>query len=370
MRIITSTTALSLAVGFAAAISTGVGRWVSSFFNLRGILTPARATIVRTAGFAVLAFAASTAGAQEKVRIAGNSPIDHSTSIAMEQVFKKELVRLSNGKLDVDVFPAMQLGGAKENVDAVRSGALLMTWVGAAFLTGIVPELEAISLPFLFPSREVAFKVVDGPVGQLLDRKLGDKGFILLGWMDLGPRHVTNSKRPIKNLADLKGLKIRLQPNETHLATFRALGANPVALDAKEIFPALQQGVVDGQENPYPIIQTFHFDEVQKYLSNTGHFYDFFAVIANRRQFEAMKPEDQKAIRTAMAAAVQYQRKLSGELDGKALAELKKKMQYDELTPQARAELRKATAGVVDTLKKRIGAELIDRVLAEVEKSK
>ena len=328
-----------------------------------------RTVLARATACIAFALAATGAGAQEKIRIAGNFATEHSSSIAMEQVFKKELARLSGGRLDVDIFPAMQLGGAKENVDAVRSGALFMTWVGAAFLTRIVPELEAVSLPFQYPSREVAFKVVDGPVGELLDEKLGAKGFISLGWMELGFRHVTNSKRPVRSLADLNGLKIRMQPNETHLATFRALGANPVALDIKELYSALEQGVVDGQENPYSIILANRFGEVQKYLSNTGHFFDFISVVANRRRFQSMKPEDQKVIRAAMAAAVARQRSLAIELDAKALEELKKKMQYDALPPQAREELRKASSGVVDTVKKRVGAQLVDRVLAEVGKA-
>ena len=318
---------------------------------------------------ALIAFA-SAAGAQEKIRIAGNFATEHTSSVAMEKVFKSELARLSNNQLGVDIFPAMQLGGAKENVDAVRSGALFMTWVGVAFLSRIVPELEAISLPFLMPNREVALKVVDGAVGQLIDQKYGEKGFISLGWMELGSRHVTNSKRSIKSMADLKGLKIRMQPLETHLATFRALGANPVAMDVKELYSAMQQGVVDGQENPYPIISANRYSEVQKYLSNTGHFFDFIAIVANRKQLEAIKPEHEKAVRGAMAAAVAYQRKIAAEADHKALEELKKKMQYDEVSPQAREEMRKASAGVVDQVKKRIGAELVDRVLAEVAKAR
>jgi tripartite ATP-independent transporter DctP family solute receptor len=318
---------------------------------------------------AVLAGAlAAPSLAEDKIRIAGNFATEHSSSIAMEQVFKTELARLTNKQLTVDIFPAMQLGGAKENVDAVRSGSLFMTWVGAAFLTRIVPELEAVSLPFLFPSREAAFKTIDGPVGQLLDQKLGDKGFISLGWMELGSRNVTNSKRPIKSMADLKGLKIRLQPNETHLATFRALGTNPVAMDVKELYSALEQGVVDGQENPYSIIQAGRFGEVQKYLSNTGHFFDFIAIVANRKQFQALKPEYQQAVRTAMSAAIAHQRKLAVELDNKALEELKKKMQYDTLSPQAIEEMRTATVLVVEQVKKRAGPELVDRVVAEAHK--
>ena len=313
---------------------------------------------------------AAPAAAQEKIRVAGNFATEHSSSIAMEKVFKAELARLSNNQLGVDIFPAMQLGGAKENVDAVRSGALFMTWVGVAFLSRIVPELEAISLPFLMPNREVAFKVIDGEVGQLIDKRYAEKGFISLGWMELGSRQVTNSRRPLRAIADFKGLKIRMQPLETHLATFRALGANPVAMDIKELYSALQTGVMDGQENPFAIIQANRYFEVQKFVSKTGHFYDFIAIVANRKQLEAMKPEHQKAIRGAMTAAVAYQRKIAADLDAKAVDELKKRMQYNELPPQVREEMRKASAGVVDQVKARIGADLVDRVLAEVAKAR
>jgi len=305
------------------------------------------------------------AAAQEKIRVAGNFAVEHSSSRAME-MFKAELAKLTNNQLQADLFPAMQLGGAKENVDGVRAGTIFMTWVGTAFLSRVVPELEAVSLPFVFKDRDAAFRTVDGRVGQLLDQKLGDKGFVSLGWMELGSRHVTNGKRPIKTLADLKGLKIRMQPNETHLASFRALGANPVAMDVKELYSALQQGVVDGQENPYSIILANRYFEVQKYVSDTGHFFDYINIVANKRQFEAMKPEFQKAIRQAMAAAVQYQRKLAREGGDAALAELQKHgMQFDSVTPALREDMRKATSAIVEDVKKRVGAQLVDAVLAE-----
>lgn len=317
------------------------------------------------AGAVALAFPAF---AQQKLQIAGNFATEHSSSVAVEQVFKKELARLTSNQLQVDVFPAMQLGGAKENVDAVRSGTLAITWVGAAFLSRIAPELEAVSLPFLFRDRETAFRVIDGPVGDAIDKKLHEKGFVALGWMELGMRHLTNSKGPIRSMADLKGLKIRLQPNETHLATFRALGANPVAMDVKELYSALEQRVVDGQENPYTVISANRYNEVQKNLSNTAHFFDLIPVVASKKVFDAMKPEHQKAVREAMAAAVAHQRKLAAEQDARHLAELKAKMTYTEIPQAALDEMRRASAPVIEGVKKRAGAALVDQVLAEAAK--
>jgi tripartite ATP-independent transporter DctP family solute receptor len=316
-----------------------------------------------------VALCASAAVAQEKIRIAGNFSVEHSSSVAIEQ-FKKDVESATGGKVIVEVFPAMQLGGAQENVTQVRAGTIMMTWVGMAFLSRTVPELEAVSLPFLFPNREVAYKVMDGPIGQLIDQKMADKGFISLGFMELGPRQVTNSVRPIKTMADLKGLKIRLQPNETHLATFRALGANPVAMDIREVYSAMEQKVIDGHENPYALIIDSRFYEVQKYVSNTSHFFDFIAVVANRKRFEALAPEHQKAIKAAMQKAVASQRAAATRADATALAELQKKgMQYDAMPASEREAMRKATAGVVDDIKKRVGPELVDRVLLEVKQA-
>lgn len=308
------------------------------------------------------------AAAQQKLQIAGNFATEHPSSVAVDQVFKKEIARLTHNQLQVDMFPAMQLGGAKENVDAVRSGTLALTWVGAAFLSRIVPELEAVSLPFIFPNRETAYRVIDGPVGDAIEAKLQAKGFTSLGWMELGMRHITNSRGPIKTMADLKGLKLRLQPNETHLATFRALGANPVAMDVKELYSALEQRVVDAQENPYTVINASRYSEVQKQLSNSGHFFDFIAVVASKKAFEQLKPEHQKAVREAMVSTIAFQRKLAAENEAKSLAELKAKMTFTEIAPTAIEEMRKASLPVIEDVKKRAGADLVNQVLAETAK--
>lgn len=318
-------------------------------------------------GLLVAGLASSAAHAQEKLRIAGNFAPDHSSSIAMQQ-FKKDVEAASKGTLQIEVFDNMQLGGAAENVSQTRSGTIHMTWVGMAFLSRTVPELEAVSLPFMFPSREVAYKVMDGAVGDLIEGKMADKGFVSLGFMELGARQVTNSVRPIKAMADLKGMKIRMQPNETHLATFRALGANPLAMDIKEVYSAMEQKVIDGHENPYALILASRFNEVQKHVSNTAHFFDFIAVVANKRKFDSLSPEHKKIVQTAMTNAIAAQRTMATKADAESLAELQKKgMTYTEMPASEREAMKKATAGVVDDVKKRVGGTLVDQVLAAVK---
>jgi TRAP-type transport system periplasmic protein len=331
-------------------------------------LTSVRRTAL-AAGLMALFFGWGSALAQEKLRIAGNFAPDHSSSIAMQQ-FKKEVEAASKGTLQIEVFDNMQLGGAAENVSQTRSGTIHMTWVGMAFLSRTVTELEAVSLPFLFPNREVAYKVMDGAVGDLIEGKMADKGFTSLGFMELGARQVTNSQRPIKTMADLKGLKIRLQPNETHLATFRALGANPLAMDIKEVYSAMEQKVIDGHENPYALILTSRFNEVQKHLSNTSHFFDFIAVVANKKKFDSLSPDHKKILQTAMSNAIAAQRTMATKADSESLAELQRKgMTYTEMPASEREAMRKATAGVVDDVRKRVGGTLVDQVLDAVRKA-
>ena len=313
-----------------------------------------------------LSFAATTGSAQTVLRVAGNFPEEHTATGAME-IFKEEVESLTNGDIVVQNFPAMQLGGASENVDQVRSGAIFAVFTSIAYFTRSVPELEAVSLPFLFNSREAAFSVMDGEVGDVMDAALLEEGFVNLGYMELGFRHATNSARPLTSLEDFEGLDIRLQPNEVHLDTFRAIDANPQPLDISELYSALQQGVLDGQENPYNIIYTRRFFEVQEYLSDTGHFFDFINVVANADSFAALSPEHQEAVRTAMRTAVEWQRAEAAKLDLEFREKLVAEgMQFDPLPDSERARLREATMGIAEQLKERVDPEVIDLVLSEV----
>jgi tripartite ATP-independent transporter DctP family solute receptor len=316
---------------------------------------------------ALAALIAVSPAAAETLRIGGNFPVEHSSSRAMEK-FAEAVARETDGALEIANFPAMQLGGAKENVDQVRSGVIFGTWIGTAYLSRTVPELEAVSLPFAYPNRETAFRVIDSEVGELLDEKLADKGFVSLGWMELGSRNVTNSVRPLETVADFEGLKLRMQPNETHLATFRAIGANPVSMGISEVYSALQQGVLDGQENPYSIIESRQFDEVQTHLSDSAHFFDYILLVANKRKFDRLSEDEQAAIRTAAAEAVAWQREQAAAEDTAARQTLiDSGMTFTSLSDETRAELQARTAGVVDEVRERIGAEVVDAVLAEID---
>ncbi|KMK68302.1 TRAP transporter substrate-binding protein [Puniceibacterium sp. IMCC21224] len=322
-------------------------------------------TLLTTSAIALIA---ASAQAKDVIRVAGNFATEHSSSLAMVK-FEEELERLSNGEIDVNIFPAQQLGGAAENVQAVKIGAIELMWVGTAYLTRTVPELEVIGLPFQFPNRETAFAVVDGPVGLALDEKMAAEGMTSMGYMELGFRQLTNNVRPIVNIEDTEGLKIRLQPNETHLSTFRALGANPVAMDVKELYSALEQGVIDGQENPFAIINVAGYAEVQKYVSNTGHFFDFISVVSNKKWFDGLDADTQAMVRDAMDTAIAYQRTLAAEQDAAGLGQLVEKgMTYTEVSGELAAALREKTSGVAADTKSRLDPELVTLLDAEIAK--
>lgn len=305
----------------------------------------------------------STVQAVERLRVAGNFPAEHSVSRAME-LFKERVEEKSNGEIRVDLFPAMQLGGATENVDQVRSGTIFAVFTSIAYFTRTVPEYEAVSLPFLFDSRDQAFKVMDGKVGEIFDAKMGELGFVNLGYGELGFRHVTNNLRPITSVEDFRGMRIRLQPNEVHLQTFRALGANPISMDVSELYSALQQGVLDGQENPYNIIASRRFNEVQKHLSDSGHFYDFINAVANKRLYERLSDAHRAIVDEAMTEAMEWQRKTAAEEEMDWRNKLiDSGMIFTPISVETRAALREVTSSVVETLKQRVDPAVIELVL-------
>jgi len=309
---------------------------------------------------------AAPANAQQpvKIRFAGNLPPENSNSRAME-VFKHEVERLSGGGIAVEVYPGMQLGGAKDNLDQVKTGTLQASYLSTAFMTGFVPKLGVYNLPFIFKDRETAFRVLDGPIGKELEREMEKAGFKNLGFWENGWRHITNSRRSIQDLDDLTGLKIRLQNNSVHLRTFKLLGANPVPMDIKEVYSALQQGVIDAQENPYCNILNLKFYEVQKYLTISGHFYDLMGAIMNKRFYDSLPRERQEIIDRAARAATEFQRKQAAADDLKCLDALKQKgMQVNALPPVALARLRDKTLPVWKEFERELTRDLIDRFAA------
>jgi TRAP-type transport system periplasmic protein len=322
---------------------------------------------VAGAALAAAALALATPGHAQPttLQIHGSFVAELASSRAME-IFKSEAARLSGGTIEVELTPfTLGSGGARQILDDVRTQKIFGAWLASANLSRLVPEVGVMGLPFVFDNYDQVARVLKGPVGALIESKMAEKGFIALGWMQLGARNVTNSKKPIRTLGDLKGLKMRVQINETHIAIFRALGTNPVALDVKDLLVALRQRDIDGEENPYSVIHSNKYYETQKYLSNTAHTLDLVAVIASREAFMSLNAQQQKVVREAVAIAVARQWKMAAADEASALVKLKEKgMQFDPVPPATRVAMRRATAVVIDDARKRFGDELVNRVLA------
>jgi TRAP-type transport system periplasmic protein len=311
----------------------------------------------------VLAAALPARGEPVTLQVESALPAAIAASKAMD-IFKDETIRLSEGSMDVEVTKASQRS-IRELIDAVRVGQIFATWMSVGLLSRMVPEITAVSLPFVSDNYDQARRAVAGPVGTLISKKLEAKGFILLAWMDLGALEVSNSIRPLRTLADFKGLRIRVLPIPTHTAVFKAIGAHPLAIELPDVDAALRQGDVDGLELDYSAIYAKKFYENQRYLSNTGHFLDFQIVLANKAIFAGLDPGQQRAVREAAAIAAVRQHTIATEDEATALAWLKEKgMEFDPLPAATRAALRRAAAGVIDDARQSIGAEVVNQVLA------
>ncbi|MBP0617412.1 TRAP transporter substrate-binding protein [Jiella mangrovi] len=323
------------------------------------------------AGALMLTAGISQASATE-LRIASGFGDNHSATRALREVFARKVEELTDGRYTVSVFPNSELGQATEMVNQAQSGINFGVYVSSAFYNSQVPELGVTNLPFVFPDRETAFKVFDGPFGDKFKPLFEKSGLVVLGYMELGFRNVTNSVRKIAEPADLKGLKIRLQNNPVHIATFRQLGANPVSIDGSEMFAALSQGVVDAQENPYSVINAFRlYDAGQKYMSDTGHFFDVIVFAGSKSMLDAMSAEDRQAILNAGRLATEAQRKFAKEDEAADLKSiLSHGVTFTRLTPEEREDFRKATLPVYDLVRERLGAGLVDEFLADVDAAK
>lgn len=264
----------------------------------------------------------------------------HQAAVKFAEVVKAK----SAGRIDVQVAPSAQLGDDAAMVTAVRTGALDMTANSQGAVSVAVPEYAAFGMPFMFSTPDQAFKLLDGPLGQELAKKTAEKGMVVLGYWDNGIRHMTNSKHPIAKVEDMKGLKMRTPPDAVLVDIMQALGAQAQQIKFAELYVALQQGVVDGQENPLVNFHASKLYEVQKHLALTSHMFQMTPFLMSKRSWDRLPEADRKVLQEAAAEATQLQRKLSADADAKLLDELKAK--GVQVTTVNKAEFASATAAV------------------------
>ncbi|UFZ02492.1 TRAP transporter substrate-binding protein [Bradyrhizobium ontarionense] len=263
------------------------------------------------------------------------------------ELFREKLAE--GHRFIVDGRSGNALGGEPIILAATRSGALDVAVLTGGVVSSVVSELSVFDIPFLFRDEAHAKTVMQGPIGKQIAAKFADKGLVLLALGKQGFRNLTNSKRPIRSPEDIRGLKIRVIPNETYKMAFKALGAEVIPMDFPLVYGALKDGRLDGEENPLTTISTSRFFEVQKYLTMSGHFFAPVAFVANRAMFEQLDPADQDAL---MAAA-------------KAGAEATWQAQVDEAKLQ---ELRAAGMEVVDKIDRQAFVDAVKTLDPEFEK--
>jgi len=239
------------------------------------------------------------------------------------QEFARLVYLYSDGTVIVEVFPNSLLGNERDMIESVSMGTLAMTLVSTAPLTNFFPDFAVLDLPYLFPTAEIAYYILDGEVGTYLLNQLPAQGIIGLGYWENGFRHVTNDVREIRVPSDLAGLRIRTMENEIHMDTYREYGASPLPMAFGELFIALQQGVIDGQENPAVNIYTGRFHEVQRFMSLTGTLYAAAPLLINRSVFERMTQEQQDAVTRAATEAKHWQRNFSQANDQAAIERIR-----------------------------------------------
>jgi tripartite ATP-independent transporter DctP family solute receptor len=277
------------------------------------------------------------------------------------QAFADEFARLTQGKYRINLFPSGSLGGEREMVESVQLGTLDLVVTSTGPVGNFVPETLITDIPFLFRDYDHARKTLDGPIGQDLLAKFPAKGIIALAWAENGFRHVTNSKRAVNAPEDLKGLKLRTMENQVHMTAFRALGASPAPMAFTELFTALQQGTVDGQENPIPVITSSKFGQVQKNLSLTGHVYSPALILASPQMFNGLPADVKKALQDAARVGAQAMRRKVNEVEATGVAELKAQG-VNVVEKVDKSKFQAALSTAYADYAKRFGAENIQRI--------
>ena len=307
-----------------------------------------RAAVVALAALLPLAAAFAQDVKERNFKFALQNPKGHPLEQGATK-FSELVAAKSGGKFKVAVFPGGTLGGDAATVSALQGGTIEFVMLNSGILASQVKDFEVYDFPFMFANAQEADAVVDGPFGQKLHAKLQDKGIVGLAYTELGFRNITNSKKPILVVDDVAGLKLRVIPNAINVDWVKALGANPTPLAFPEVYAALEQKAIDGQENPLSVILANKFAEVQKYLALTNHQYNPQSIIFSKKIWDTLSPAEQKILLDSAIEASKYQRQINREAAAGQLDALKKAgMQVSEFSPAEQAKLREKLKPVIE----------------------
>ncbi|WHH57683.1 DctP family TRAP transporter solute-binding subunit [Petroclostridium sp. X23] len=313
---------------------------------------------------------ADTPKDQKVIKISFAGSDTHPITKTLEE-FEKQFEEKTQRRYDIQIFANAALGDDLKATEQVKAGMLDAVVTSPSPVGTIVKEVMVFDLPFLFSSEEAADKILSGDFASYLDNKMLEKGLVNVAWYEDGFRHLTNSKKVVVSPEDVKGMKIRTMENPIHLAAWKTLGANPTPMPYTEVFTALQQHVIDGQENPYPTIYDGKFYEVQDHLSTTGHVYSPFIFIYSKKLFDKLPEDDQKIFKEVAKETEPINRKINRAAAQKCRETMEANgLKVTELTLEQKQIFQEILIPIWDDFTDIFGEEALDMLKQELEKTK
>ncbi|MEJ7688706.1 MAG: TRAP transporter substrate-binding protein [Variovorax sp.] len=332
-------------------------------FNRRTLVTALAGASMMLATSAFAQFAERT------IKFTNGVNEDHPVGVGVKKM-QEVLAAKTGGKMKINAFWGGAAGGDLPATQALRAGTQEMVCTSSSPLVGIIKEIGVFDLPFLFANEKEADAVLDGPAGEYFNKKLEAAGLVNLAYWENGFRNLTNSKRPVAKVEDFEGVKVRVMQNNIFLDSFKTLGSNAVPMSFGEVFTALETRTIDGQENPFVTIETSKFSEVQKYLSVTRHAYTPFLVLYSKKLWDQLNPQEQAVLREAAMEGQKVQRAANRSLNEKSLANLRKTMAVNEVTPAEQKRMFDKVKPVYDKNVPTIGAEAVSVVMDARKKAR
>jgi len=306
------------------------------------------------------ALPAAPAAAQTTLKMNISLAQNSSYGVAID-AFAREVEKRTSGRYKVQNFYSGALGAERESIEGIQLGTLDLTLTSTGPIPNFVPDVAILDIPFLFKDYAQARAVLDGPIGQEMLQKFPAKGIVALGWAENGFRHMTNNKRQVVVPDDLKGLKMRTMENPIHIAAYKQFGILPTPMAFTEVYTALQQGTVDGQENPLSVITSAKLDQVQKNLTLTGHVYSPALILMSKAQWDKLSPSDKQAFQDAAREAIKVNRARIDDDEKRAIADLRAKGMI-VVENVDKAKFQEALAPVYVEFARRFGQENIDKI--------
>ena len=324
-------------------------------------------SLLATVALAAMGLASAQDIKDRTLKFGLNSPEGHPAVAGMKK-FKESVEAKSGGKIKVQLFLNGTLGSDQATLSALKGGTVEMAVMNSGILASEVKALEVFDFPFLFANEKEADAITDGPIGQKMHALLADKGIVGLSYWELGFRNITTGKRAINKVDDIAGLKLRVIPNAINVDWVKALGANPTPMPFPEVYAALEQGAIDGQENPISVIAANKFWEVQKFMAVTNHQYNPQSVIFSKKVWDTLSTAEKKIIDESADEAVKIQRQAARAAVASNLELLKKNgMTVTQLPPAEVAKLREKMKPVIDKHSASAGP-IVAEVQAELAK--